>query len=330
MNYEKERQVALDAVCAASRLCQRVQQTLVTGETLTKKDRSPVTVADFGSQAVASLRLLAAFPDIPIVGEEDAGDLRKDENTVLRQRVLECAAPEANGASEEEILAVIDKGNAAGGASGRFWTIDPIDGTKGFLRAEQYAVALALIEDGEVVLGVLGCPNLPVDPKQPDGDKGCMFVGVKGCGAVQMTLNQTDETPIRVSDISDPGSASFVESVESGHTSHGHAQQIAGRLGVVNPPVRMDSQCKYAAVARGEASIYLRLPSRANYVEKIWDHAAGVIVIQEAGGVVSDVNGKPLDFSQGRGLESNQGVVASNGKFQSKIVDAVKDVFSNR
>ncbi|MBZ0258922.1 3'(2'),5'-bisphosphate nucleotidase [bacterium] len=329
MNYAKERQVAIDAVRAASRLCQRVQQTLVTEETLTKKDRSPVTVADFGSQAVASLRLLAAFPDIPIVGEEDASELRQTENATLKQRVLECAAPEANGASEDEILGVIDKGNAAGGASGRFWTIDPIDGTKGFLRAEQYAVALGLIENGEVVLGVLGCPNLPIDPKQPDGANGCLFVGVKGCGAAQIPLDGDGETPIHVSDIADPSAASFVESVESGHSSHGHAEQIAERLGVTQPPVRMDSQCKYAAVARGEASIYLRLPTRADYVEKIWDHAAGVIVIQEAGGVVSDVNGNALDFSQGRRLENNKGVVASNGKLQSQVVDVVKAVLAN-
>lgn len=328
MNYKNERQVAIDAVRAASRLCQRVQQTLVTEETLTKKDRSPVTVADFGSQAAASLRLLAAFPDIPIVGEEDAGELRQPENTALKQRVLECAAPEANGASEDEILNVIDKGNAEGGAKGRFWTIDPIDGTKGFLRAEQYAVALALIEDGEVVLGVLGCPNLPIDSKQPNGAKGCLFVASKGGGAVQMRLDSDDETPIKVSGVTEANQASFVESVESGHTSHGHAEQIAQRLGVTNPPVRMDSQCKYAAVARGEASIYLRLPTRADYVEKIWDHAAGVIVIEEAGGAVTDVNGKPLEFSKGRGLESNTGVVATNGTLQDTVVDAVKAVLN--
>ncbi len=326
MSYENERRVAIDAVMAASRLCQRVQQTLVTQETLTKKDRSPVTVADYGSQAAASLRLLAAFSDIPIVGEEDAGDLRKAENEALKRRVIECAAPETDGASEDEILSVIDKGNAEGGAQGRFWTIDPIDGTKGFLRAEHYAVALALIEDGEVVLGVLGCPNLPVDPSQPGGAKGCLFVASKGGGAVQMNLDSGNETPVQVSTIAEACQASFVESVESGHTSHGHAEQIAQRLGVINPPFRIDSQCKYAAVARGEASIYLRLPTRADYVEKIWDHAAGVVVIEEAGGVVTDVNGNALDFSKGRRLESNQGVVATNGELQGRVVGAVRAV----
>lgn len=88
--------------------------------------------------------------------------------------------------SEDDWLALIDRGNSEGGAQGRHWALDPIDGTKGFLRGGQYAVCLGLIEDGQVVVGVMGCPNLPVDPKQPDGEKGALFVAVKGQGAFQV------------------------------------------------------------------------------------------------------------------------------------------------
>lgn len=66
------------------------------------------------------------------------------------------------------------------------WTIDPIDGTKGFLRGGQYAVCLAFIVDAQVQVGVIGCPNLPVDPSKPEGDKGCIFVAVRGHGAQQV------------------------------------------------------------------------------------------------------------------------------------------------
>lgn len=83
----------------------------------------------------------------------------------------------------EHMLALIDAGNSAGGAKGRIWALDPIDGTKGFLRGGQYAVCLGLMVDGEVVVGVLGCPNLPVDVKQPEGAKGVLFSAVKGEGA---------------------------------------------------------------------------------------------------------------------------------------------------
>ena len=62
------------------------------------------------------------------------------------------------------------------------------------------------------------------------------------------------------------------------------------------------------------------------YIEKIWDHAAGYRVILEAGGMVSDVNGKPLDFSLGRGLSENLGVVVTNGLEHQRIVEAVQSV----
>lgn len=66
------------------------------------------------------------------------------------------------------------------------WTLDPIDGTKGFLRGGQYAVCLALVVDSVVQLGVMGCPNLPISSSDPDGQKGCLFVAVKGQGAEQV------------------------------------------------------------------------------------------------------------------------------------------------
>lgn len=63
------------------------------------------------------------------------------------------------------------------------WALDPIDGTKGFLRGDQYAVCLALMVDGKVQAGALGCPNLPVDPANPDGEKGIMLSVERGKGA---------------------------------------------------------------------------------------------------------------------------------------------------
>ena len=82
----------------------------------------------------------------------------------------------------------------------------------------------------------------------------------------------------------------------------------------------------HGAVARGDASVYLRLPTRADYVEKIWDHAAGSIVVREAGGQVTDVYGNELDFSLGRTLENNKGVIVSNGRLHDRVIGAVKEV----
>ena len=180
---------------------------------------------------------------------------------------------------------------------GRYWTLDPIDGTKGFLRGDQYAIALALIDDGEVVLGVLGCPNLP----NPDGSTGAILAAVAG-GAGARLVRRRRPTRGRCASPRRRrlAEARFCESVESGHSNQDHSAQIAARLGITAEPYRIDSQCKYAAVARGDASIYLRLPTRADYREKIWDHAAGKFVVERAGGVVTDVTGAPLDFAPRR------------------------------
>ncbi len=330
MSHEQERRVAVEAVLAASRLCRTVQANLIagtsSGASMSKKDRSPVTVADFGAQAVVTHVLRGAFPEIPLVGEEDAAELREPDHAALRDKVVTNVREVEPSLRADEILDLIDYGTHAGGPAGRHWVLDPIDGTKGFLRLDQYACALALIEDGEVVLGVLGCPNLPVDAAQPDGEKGCLFVAVKGERAFVRTLEDDKETPISVTDIRDTAAASFCESVEAAHSSQSDSARVAELLGITAPPFRIDSQCKYAAVGRGDASVYLRLPTRADYEEKIWDHAAGAIVIAQAGGRVTDVYGRDLDFSLGRTLRDNKGVVVTNGHLHDSVIAAVKEV----
>jgi len=326
MSYEAERRVAVQAVEKASLLCRTVQANLVSDASMSKKDKSPVTVADFGAQAVVTHELLAAFPDLPMVGEEDAAELRDPANAALTAKVVSNVNEIIPDLGEAQILDLIDHGTYEGGGRGRHWTLDPIDGTKGFLRLDQYAVALALIEDGEVVLGVLGCPNLPHDAEQPEGEKGCLFVAVKGQGSTMRTLGSAEERPISVTDLQDPAKARFCESVEAAHSSQSDAAQVAERLGITKAPFRIDSQCKYAAVGRGDASIYLRLPTRKGYEEKIWDHAAGAMVIREAGGRVTDVRGNDLDFSLGRTLKNNLGVIVTNGHVHDRVVAAVREV----
>src|SRR5262249_50374556 len=122
----------------------------------------------------------------------------------------------------------------------------------------------------------------------------------------------------------DPAQARFCESVEPGHSAQGDTAAVAARLGIVAPPLRMDSQAKYASVARGEAEIYLRLPTQADYREKIWDHAAGALIVAEAGGIVTDIMGRPLEFNHGRELVVNQGVIVTNGRLHERVLGALQ------
>ncbi len=321
MELENEIAVAKEAVRLASLLCANVQSRLRSVDQLDKADRSPVTVADFGAQALVLNYIAAHFPDDPAVGEEDANELENPENAVLLESIVEQVQKVDPSMTREETIAAIGRGDHPGGAQGRFWTLDPIDGTKGFLRGEQYAVALALIVNGEVALGVLGCPNLPVDPQSDDGETGVLLFASKAQGAFQAPLsNLSQGSSIATDGITDAANAVFCESVESGHTAHGRSAKIGTQLKSRSKPFRIDSQCKYAAVARGQASAYLRLPTRPGYEEKIWDHAAGHIILTESGGRIADTLGQPLDFSLGRTLKRNKGVVATSpGVFQSVL-----------
>ncbi|KAK4702331.1 3'(2'), 5'-bisphosphate nucleotidase, partial [Phenoliferia sp. Uapishka_3] len=340
MSYVREKEVAISAVLKASLLAAKVQRELIGSGGVTKKDKSPVTVADYTSQALISALLFDHFKTDQIVGEEDSSELNTPDNAVTKSQIVRLAN-EAMGEEltdgevewagvkgikrgETEWLNIIDRGNSTGGKTGRHWALDPIDGTKGFLRGGQYAVCLGLLQDGEVVVGVMGCPNLPVDHKNPEGEKGVIFVAVKGEGAFQRSLTSPTLSPISMAPLSNLASASFCESVEAGHSDHGTNARIASILGITKPSVRMDSQAKYCSIARGDGDIYLRLPVSETYEEKIWDHSSGSLLVEEAGGVVSDMNGKPLDFSLGRTLRGNKGVVAAHASIHKEVIAAVQ------
>lgn len=347
MSYTKELHVAELAVQRATILTQRVFHEKAKG-TLSKDDKSPVTIGDFGAQALIISAIHANFPKDEIVGEEEASSLR--ENPTLSSQIWDLvksarledpsAEKELGGSleSSEQMLETIDRGTSAGGPKGRIWALDPIDGTKGFLRGGQYAVCLALIEDGDVKLGVLGCPNLPVDDGAPlsadvgddkDSSRGVLFAAIKGQGATSRPLGKgglQHSQQIHMKEVKNISQATFCESVEAGHSSHGDQAEIAKRLGITRESVRMDSQAKYGSIARGAGDLYLRLPVRKDYEEKIWDHAAGDLIVREAGGKVTDARGRGLDFSKGRTLKENTGVVAAPIAVHGQVLQVVKDV----
>ncbi|KAK5717545.1 3'(2'),5'-bisphosphate nucleotidase [Elasticomyces elasticus] len=355
-SYDHELNVALLAVQRATLLTKSVFHSHAKG-TLNKSDASPVTIGDFGAQALIISALQHNFPDDEIVAEEEAKDLRGDEGKTTRETVWDLVkgtkledgkAEEVLGGalkSDESMLDIIDKGASQGGSKGRIWAIDPIDGTKGFLRGGQYAVCLALMVDGDVKVGVLGCPNLPVSDSEPlkegigadasdeEGKFGVLFSAVQGKGAHSRAFSKAglqEAHSIQMSPLKNISEATFCESVEAGHSSQGDAAAIASKLGITKPSVRMDSQAKYGSIARGAGDLYLRLPVRKDYVEKIWDHAAGDLIVREAGGMVTDVEGNRLNFRLGRTLKENKGVIAAPKDVHSKVIEAVKEVLAGK
>ncbi|KAI5964547.1 MET22 [Candida theae] len=349
-SYHKELQVATLAVKRASILTKQLSDSISRAKsgTITKEDKSPVTIGDFASQAIINNAIKLNFPQDEIVGEEDSQDLQDNSKlssevlsliTKVQQETSEYDDVIGTLSNEESVFKSIDFGNSEGGSKGRFWALDPIDGTKGFLRGDQFAVCLALIDQGKVVLGVIGCPNLcqyVESNEKHHGTVGGLYSAVTGHGSFYSDLFLPGFKPldqqerIHMSTRQSPKDLKVVEGVEKGHSSHSTQAQIKDKIGfdqstVSAQTINLDSQVKYCLLASGQADIYLRLPIDDTYREKIWDHAAGNVLIYEAGGKVGDIHGTALDFSKGRYLNS-KGVIAGNSKIFGKVIDAVKDV----
>lgn len=233
-----------------------------------------ICLTDWSVQATVSWVLSESFRDqsVSIVAEEDVKTLSKADSAGLLAMVtntvnqilaeaskygLECPKEALGGA---QILDAIGRCNSKGGPVGRHWVLDPVDGTLGFVRGDQYAIALALIEEGEVVIGVLGCPNYPMkkellnhrhqyhqsipklsSPTFDAREKGCVMYAQRGSGKAWMQplipVNKKFEWSnsaqlIRVSSIDDPELATFCEPVEKANSNHSFTAGVAYSMGV--------------------------------------------------------------------------------------------------
>jgi 3'(2'), 5'-bisphosphate nucleotidase len=333
MTVESGRLAAFAAVSAACDVARRVQRDLERVQRITKDDKSPVTVADFAVQAVVAMSLHEALgANTLIVGEEHSQALRTGEQGSVLAAVVDAVRSVRPGATLENVLQAIDQCDHDASAD-VYWTLDPVDGTKGFLRGQQYAVALGLIERGEVTLGIMGCPNLPTEHTAPldvADARGAIYTAHRGGGAWEQVGTHPDGACQRVQ------AAAFAigrgirvcESVEAAHSKHDDVERIIELAGGKDAArsARLDSQCKYAVVGRGQADAYLRMPTRKGYVEKIWDHAAGMLIAQEAGAIVSDIAGNPLDFSRGRTLQNNRGIVCAAAGLHDRLLHAITEL----
>lgn len=326
MRLSAEVKCAVSAVREAARLARAVQKELVT-PALTKDDRSPVTVGDFAVQAVIARRLAEGLPGATLVGEESAEALQLEEGLSTLEQLTTFVRHAIPDATPEEVCELVDRG--VGEPPAVFWTLDPIDGTKGFVRRDQYAVALGKIENGIVTIGVLGCPELVESRRAGQGGGGSLLLAIKGEGCWWQSLSDPgDWQPLTVSERSNPAEARVLRSVEKAHTNTDEIGRLMEHLHVTAEPVPLDSQAKYAVLAAGAGDVLLRLisPKAPNYKEKIWDQAAGSLVITEAGGTITDLDGRSLDFSHGRQLETNRGILATNGRLHEPLLAGLRAI----
>ncbi len=307
------------AIRDAVKLCRRVQEHYLIANTKSADGHEePVTIADYGSQAIICRALMTHFPGDGVVSEESGEQFmqllsaaQRSQVLALLEDVLACAL------SEREVVEWLDFGK--GRETSRAWVIDPIDGTKGFIALRHYAIACGILVDGQVAGGIVAAPGYA------EGE-GALFYTENGATWRAPLAGGAGER-VRVSTRRGADNYIAVQSYERVHASKsrmGRARALAG-LGDARI-LELDSMEKYALVACGDADLYMRLPRAGSaYQHKIWDHVAGVALVQGAGGMATDLDGSPLDFSQGETLP-NPGMIVSNSQDHKRVVEAVQRV----
>ena len=351
---------------------------------ISKSDTSPVTIADFAAQALLISAIRGAFPEDGFVGEEDARALRSD--SFLRKQVWElvqvtrlddqeCEALLARPESVEEMCDLIDLGgHGQGGISSspsettetkRFWALDPIDGTASFIKNQQYAVALALVEEGKEVLGVLACPNLLIPDFNVDNDinvnnpatvatpagglvtrmketnvdehgLGIMLSAVRNQGAVLRRISPgalLDATRIdRRRSLKENvrlESLHFIDSSLSAATKSEKVRELADLAGAPYPGTEIySSHMRYAAlILGGRSHVQVRFPASRRPPWCLWDHAGAQLIYTESGpGRITDLRGRPIDFGTGRDLTGTYGLIAADESVHGEILSLVTEM----
>nr|CAD1841226.1 unnamed protein product [Ananas comosus var. bracteatus] len=372
--FHRELEAAVDVVERACRLCVDVKISLLSGDRriLEKDDRTPVTIADFGVQALISLELNRLFPSIPLVAEEDSGFLRSNSvkpidgegynGDFLVEAILSAVGDKASGSDpliSDDVLEAIDRGgkdaNSFDTEPATYWVLDPIDGTRGFLRGSDalYVVGLALIVKGEIALGVMGCPNWKNYPLSVENNKnskivasedGIIMVAHAGCGTWKKKFSPVigncrgtldiwqrcfvdNSSLVHKARFCIPDSQSWeFMPLSALFSSTIDDAECRDEKVVLLMPTCCGSLCKYLMVASGRASVFI-LRTRAQTVIKVWDHAVGVICVNEAGGQVSDWSGNQLDFAADtigrRIIFPSGGVLVTNGKLHGELTEMI-------
>ncbi|KAJ6049649.1 3'(2')- 5'-bisphosphate nucleotidase [Penicillium canescens] len=347
--YAREHHIAELAVLRASILTNRVQSTV---SVISKYDDSPVTIADFGAQALLIKALHDAFPDDKFLGEEDSAVLRAE--VALRNKVYDLVSstvgvsdPQAYGAllpklrSVEEMLDLIDLGGrGTGGDKGRFWVMDPVDGTAAFLKGQQYAVSLALIEDGREVVGVLGCPNISAKMTRLSEENveknglGIMLSATRGQGSSirKMTLyGLEDAIPLHDLAPSSSEKLHIIDCAAATDCRHDVVACLANVFGTIYPNTEIwSSHIRYAALIIGGGDVQFFVPTSPACQIHIWDHTGAQLIFTELGGKVTDLDGKTMDFGAGRDLSRNKGLIAARGEIHKTVLDTMKKILEER
>lgn len=260
----------------------------------------------------------------------------------------------------DQMCAMIDWcGTGHPGRGGRIWVFDPIDGTENFVKGLVYAINVALLTDGRQTLSVVGCPNMSADVAYPAGDasldatgEGCIALAVRGhgtwvrklrgppnagcapgsggCGAAAAAadvglrkLIQHIDAPSGMRATSNLRSTSARNSSGLGAV-HG---EVARRLGVEWPGSNLlPWVIRWVLLAFGVGNATWWVYKERSRLAKIWDHAGAMLLFEEVGGKVTDVDGQDIDLTANRKMTANYGIVAAPENLHDQVLATVQQV----
>lgn len=291
-----------------------------------KPDGTPVTAGDLAVQMAVCSVLERRSPGIGVIGEESESSALGSAGEQLMSRAVR-AVREAMGsdAPADPTVHITRKDPSAGST---WWTVDPIDGTKGFRSGRHYALCLALVEQGRASIGVLSCPTIEFG-KDPlaighDAQCGTIYAALAGSGAWKYAPEEGQTKPphsgSKLARSQERKSQWLVCDSVEGSERAVRMRGVMDATGLNWTSVSLDSQCKYALVAEGTADCFMRVPGSRG-AEKVWDHAPGAVVAAEAGAIVSDLEGNPLEFV-GESLGRNTGTLACDTHISGQVVAA--------
>lgn len=324
LGFSIELRHACDAAEKSTRFLDYLISNAIAAAPDLKSDNTPVTIADYGSQIIILFYLIRNFPMDCFMGEEDIRKVFMNNKQYGEHitNLVRNIFPEINikqvESYEKKIYSIGD----------RIWAIDPLDGTKGYIHNRQFSVAIALIENKTIKVGVLGCPKLYKLNSEKYSDKGgYLFFAERGKGAFVKSMNGKTIQKIKVNQINKIVEILYTESFDNSHININIHKQIADILNIKKPPLKIDSQIKYSLVAAGDVSLYLKIPRPNDYKEYIWDNAAGQLIVEEAGGTVTDLSGNEIYYEKTDKLMKNSGIIASNKIIHNEVVKITSQLF---
>ena len=300
--YNRELKFAIDIVRKASIITEWFRKKGIESFSFKKSDQSPVTLADFASQIYLISQLRESFQDDQIIAEEENIEFidLKAENLIKQ-----CF--EELNIIDLEIL----KENIRyhGKSSVRQWTIDPIDGTIGYQKGLSYAIGVGFMIESNPKICAIAVPNY--------NEKAlAIFSAEKNQGA-QVLYNKNVFKPIKVNHNEDIHNIRLCHSL---HYDQPWVLNFAQDIGI-RKFIQIDSMAKFCMVADGTADLYLKpLDPEHSFT---WDFLPGDLLVREAGGSVTDLNGDRLKFKERKCLWTKPGIIASNTRLQKKIIELI-------